>query len=264
VPAGSVRYWSWLFAAPEAREPLLGIYALLTEWRALMNPGTERGVAQIKLVWWGEEMSRMAAGAPRHPITRHLAALPRASSTDFTPLTRSIEAAGAQIAGVPLEQAGELESHADALYGVPLVVAALLGGAGADGTLRHCIAPLAAAQYLAAAIAEYGREARAGRVPFPVDDLLAADIDNEDLLAPEAPPRLRTYLDRLRRKAAAYFSSAAAALAPDERPRLRHMAVLATLGAKHLNDRGSRSGADFRLADLYNAWNAARRSAAGR
>ena len=35
VPPGSARYWSWLFAARESREPLLGIYALLAEWRAL-------------------------------------------------------------------------------------------------------------------------------------------------------------------------------------------------------------------------------------
>jgi hypothetical protein len=209
-------------------------------------------------------MSRMTAGAPRHPITRHLADLPCAPSTDFTPLTRSIEAAGAQIAGAPLERSGELESHADALYGAPLFIAALLGGARAHGSLQHCIAPLAAGQYLAAAIAGYGREARAGRIPFAVDDLLAAQIDNDDLLAAEAPPRLRTYLDHLRQKAAAYFSSATAALAPDERPRLRHLAVLAALGAGRLNDRGHRSSADFRLADLYNAWNAARRAAAGR
>jgi 15-cis-phytoene synthase len=222
-------------------------------------------VAQIKLVWWREEMGRLAAGSPRHPITRHLADLPCAAATDFAPLTRSIEATAAHIAGVPLERGVELESHADALYGAPLSVAALLGGARADRSALHdCVAPLAAAQYLARAIAGYGREARSGRIPFAVDDLLAAEIENDDLVAAEPPPRLRTYLNHLRHRAAGYFSAAAAALAPDERPQLRHLLVLAALGAKHLNDRERRPGADFRLADLYNAWNAARRAAAAR
>jgi len=60
----------------------------------------------------------------------------------------------------------------------------------------------------------------------------------------------------------------ATALAPEQRPPLRHLLVLAALGAKHSSDgerrSGNPSGADFRLADLYNAWNAARRAAAAR
>jgi phytoene/squalene synthetase len=207
----------------------------------------------------------MAAGSPRHPITCHLSGMPCAAGVDFSPLSRSIEAAAAQVAGVPLERGIELESHAGALYGSPLAVAALLGGARADrNTVRACIAALAAAQYLARAIADYGAEAQAGRIPFAVDDLLTAEIENDDLVAAEPPPRLRTYLNHLRQRAAAYFSNAAAALAPDERRQLRHLLVLATLGAKHLNEGGRRAGADFRLADLYNAWSAARRAAAAR
>ncbi len=68
----------------------------------------------------------------------------------------------------------------------------------------------------------------------------------------------------MREHAARYFADAAAALAPPERPPLRHLLVLATLGAKHLNGGKRRAGTDFRLADLYNAWSAARRAAAAR
>jgi hypothetical protein len=45
---------------------------------------------------------------------------------------------------------------------------------------------------------------------------------------------------------------------------LRHLHVLAALGLDHLHGHRSPSSADFRLADLYNAWNAARRAAAAR
>jgi phytoene synthase len=262
VPPGTTRYWSWLFAAREARGPLLGIYALMAEWRALMDPGTEVGVAQLKLVWWREELERMAAGSALHPITRYLADFPCAAATDFALLTRSVEAAAEHVAGAPLERAVELESHADALYGTPLLVAALLGGVRSDrNAVRACVAPLAAAEYVARALADYGREARAGRILFAVDELLAAGIENDDLVAGEPPPRLQTYLNRLRQRAAAYYSTAEAALSPDGRPELRHLLVLAALGAKHLNRRKPRSDADFALADLYNAWNTARRAA---
>jgi 15-cis-phytoene synthase len=247
------------------REPLVGIYALMAEWRALMDPATDISVAQIKLAWWRDEMHRLAAGSPLHPITRHLAELPRAEAIAWVPLENSVEAAVAQVAGAPLERAAELESHADALYGVPLRAAAQFGSAHSDhSALRGCTAALAAAEYLARAIADYGREARAGRVPLPVDELLACAIDNDDLAATGPPPHLQAYLEQLRRRAANYFSVAAASLPPAERPELRHLLVLAALGIKHLNGHKNPSSADFQLADLYKAWNVARRAAAAR
>jgi len=252
-----------LFAAPEAREPLLGIYALMAEWHALLDPDTEADVARIKLAWWGDEMSRLAAGSPLHPISRYLANLVGTAAIDWSPLGHPVAAAAAQVAGAPLERAAELQSHADALFGAPLLVAARLGGTCTAG-VPACIAALAKAQYVARALSAYGREARAGRILFPVDELLAAGVDNDDLAARDPPPRLNAYLMRMREHAARYFANAAAALAPQERPPLRHLLVLATLGTKHLNGRGRRAGTEFRLADLYNAWTAARRAAAAR
>ncbi len=94
--------------------------------------------------------------------------------------------------------------------------------------------------------------------------MLAAGIDNADLTAAEPPPRLAAYLDRVRAVADGYFVQAGTALALAERRPLRHLAVLVALGARHLRGREHRRDADFRLADLYNAWNAARRAAAAR
>lgn len=258
-----MRYWSWLFAAPEAREPLLGIYALMAEWQALMDLGTEAEVARIKLAWWEDEMGRLAHGSPLHPISRYLANLEGAAAVDWSLLAHPVAAAAAQVAGAPLERAAELQAHADALFGAPLLLAARLGGSGSPSALA-CIAALAEAQYVARALSAYGREARAGRILFPVDELLAAGVDNDDLAARDPPPRLNAYLQRMREHADRYFANAAAALVPQERPPLRHLLVLATLGAKHLNADRRRAGTDFRLADLYNAWTAARRAAAAR
>jgi phytoene synthase len=263
VPPGTPRYWSWLFAAPAVREPLLGIYALMAEWQALTDPDTEAEVARIKLAWWRDEINRLDRGSPLHPITRYLATFESTAAIDWSPLVHPLSAAAQQVAGVPLERAAELHAHAEALFGAPLLVAARFGGARSD-SVAACIAALAEAQYVARALSSYGREARAGRILFPVDELLAAGVDNDDLAARDPPPRLNAYLERMRAHAAHYFANAAAALAPQERPPLRHLLVLATLGAKHLNARKRGVGADFRLADLYNAWSAARRAGAGR
>jgi phytoene/squalene synthetase len=237
----------------------------MAEWRSLMDPGTALEVVQIKLAWWGEEIIRMTSGSPVHPITLYLAQMPGGSAHGLAPLTASVDAAAAHVAGVPLERAAELQSHAGALYGTPLLMAALLSADhGEPERLRACVDALAAAQYLTRAAADYVREARAGRILFAVDELLAAGIDNNDLIAHVPPPRLRAYLDDLMQRAAGHFAIATAALAPGERRTLRHLLVLAALGQKHLSRRKNPWSADFRWADMYNAWNTARRAAAAR
>jgi phytoene synthase len=264
VPPATARYWSWLFASRDCRDPLLGIYALLAEWRALMDPGTDAAVARLKLAWWREEMGRLSTASPVHPISRFLADLPRAAATEFAPLASAVDAAVRQVAGVPLERGAQLPEHSAALRAGPLMVAARLAGERsreAEEAVCACTAALAAAEYLTAAIGDYRRDARAGRVLFPVDELLGAGIENADLAAAEPPPRLQSYLQELRRRAAPLFAAAAAGLPRPQRAQLRHLLVLAALGAKHLNIRGAAADAGFRLQDLHLAWSTARRAA---
>jgi phytoene synthase len=264
VPAGSPRYWSWLFAAPPLRDPLLGIYALLAEWRALLDPAIEAAAAHLKLAWWREEIDRLGRGTPVHPICRYIASLPRAPQVDFTPLENTLEAAARQIGGAPLERGDELEAHAAALWAQPLATAACLAGepgAATPATVRAEVhraeAALAAAEYLNDAIAGYRRAARFGRVVFPVDELLAANVEDADLSAAEPPHHLQSYLGELRRRAAQYCAQASAALPRSEHAPMRHLLVLAALGARQAE--GGRPGLRL-LRELYIAWSTARRA----
>jgi phytoene synthase len=260
LPPGTVRYWSWHFAAAQARAPLLGIYALGAEWQALMDPATEPGVAHLKLGWWQEEMQRLKAGSPVHPISRYLAALPRAAAVDFTPLLGAVQAAAVQLSGAPLELGADLESQSRALWGEPLALASRLAADGLDEAgLRNCTTALAAADYLSKAIRDYRRDARVGRVPFAIDELLAAGVENADLAADPPPPHLQRYLGRLRDTAAGYFETAAQALPPPQRGRHRHLLVLAALGRSHLL-RPAPLAERRRLKDMLLAWRTARRA----
>ena len=121
--------------------------------------------------------------------------------------------------GAPLEHGADLEPHAQALWGDPLALASRLAGEVADDAgLRSCTRALAAARYLARALRGYRREARAGRVPFAVDELLSAGVGNEDLAADPPPAHLQDYLDALRGRAAGYFEVGGAGAAA-RRPR---------------------------------------------
>ncbi len=259
---GSVRYWSWLFAHQASRAPLLGVYALLAEWSALTDPATEPSAGRMKLAWWQDEVLRLIARAPVHPICAYLASLPRAAEVDFDPLRQAVNASVAELSGVPLERSAELEPHAYALRAAPLALASRLASVAFDGVnaldeinLGICLRALAVADYRARMTRDYRREARLGRVPFPVDELLAAGIDNADLCADQPPPRLEVYLAQQRALAAQSYRTAALAL-PDG-SRQRHLLVLAALGLKHLQRRTANLESP-RAQDMLLAWSTAR------
>jgi 15-cis-phytoene synthase len=257
VPPATPRYFSWLFAAPEARDPLLGVYALMAEWHGLMDPAAEANAARMKIAWWQEEIGRLVGGNPVHPITRFLGTLPGAEPVDFAPLGASIEAAARQIAGAPLERGSELAAHSAALRAVPLSIAARLARLPAPQS--SAADALAEADYLAEALADYRRAAHCGRVIFPVDELLAARIEDADLTAVEPSAHLQAYLDGRRHRAAELYA-AAESLPRTERAAQRHLLVLAALGAKRLRERAAGTNGRH-LFDLYLAWTTARRAA---
>jgi len=260
IPLGSVRYWSWLFASASARPPLLGIFALLAEWQALTDPSTEASAGRMKLAWWQEEIRRLIARTPVHPIGVYLASLPRAGEVDFGPLAVAVEASVAECSGVPLERGAELEPHASALRALPLEVASRLTAADADADgLRNCLRTLALADYLARTTRDYRREARLGRILFPVDELLAAGVDNADLCADPPPENLAGYLQQLRARAARSYETAALALPADCRSQHRHLLISAALGRRHLQRRTATLESP-RVQDMLLAWVTARRA----
>jgi 15-cis-phytoene synthase len=240
---------------------LLGIYALLAEWQALMDPATESSVAHLKLAWWGEEIQRLKRGSAVHPISGYLAALPRAAAVDFDPLLAAVAAAATQIGGAPLERGADLEPQCRLLYGGPLALASRLAADVPNAVpLDDCTQALAAGEYLAKGIRDYRREVAAGRVPFAIDELLAAGVDNDDLGAAAPPVHLQSYLEGLRGRAASYFDTAAQALPPAQRRAHRHLLVLAALGRQHLDGGPSPLGERRRFKDMLLAWKTARRA----
>ncbi len=258
IPPGSPRYWSWLFTPQHARDALLGVFALQAEWRALTDADTDPGVAATKLAWWRDEIRRLVDGQPVHPISRWLRALPGATDIDFRPLGAAVEAAYAMIAGAPIESGYALEAFADDWQGRALRLAASWAQGPDDARdsprLATSTRELASGAYLSRASADYRRDARVGRILLPVDELLQAGIDNDDLIADDPPARLCEYLALLRTRAALHFQRARAGLPGG-------LAVLAELGERHLASGRAPRADEVRLTDLWWAWRAARRQA---
>ena len=172
--------------AAEARDPLLGMYALSAEWRALIDPGDRaRGRARSSSPGGARRSPGSRAARRCIPSPDYLAALPRAGRVDFAPLNASLEAAARQNRG----RAPRAWSRARAARRARCAAAA-----------RHRRAtrprpPGRPSRPCEPAVARLGRagqrtisqesrrrlparRAHCGRVIFPIDELLAAGIED--------------------------------------------------------------------------------------
>lgn len=250
---------------PPAQAPVLdALLGIEGEIRAALKPGLEHEVAHARLRFWREECARLAEGAPVHPLTRALGAhFPQSASTSLAGVGALADLASWDLAqatfGTRRELSGYCERWSAALI-VPLAAAAL---PAVPAEIPRFGAALKELELLLA----LARDARAGRIRIPLEELEAAGVAPAELagatagaaLAPligEAPARVRRSLT-------------AATFTPQSQPALR--ALLVWAGLSVLASRRAQAALPALAApsdhphplDGFRAWRIARRADRG-
>jgi phytoene synthase len=131
-PAGSPRWYAWLFTPQRTRGIVALLFALETEWRSIVARSTDHGVAHLKLHWWREEIQRLAADKPRHPLTQALAtAAPNARDLG-DPLTDFLTSMELELAEVAIDDEAQLERFLALAAGLSRALAVTVTGPQAD------------------------------------------------------------------------------------------------------------------------------------
>jgi hypothetical protein len=102
--------------AGRARPALEALAALDRELTRAVHASAEHNVAHARLGWWREELGRLRAGQPLHPVTRQLHAL-AGDAPDWALLTVRLHAADLELAGVVPASLDELEAASQRSHG---------------------------------------------------------------------------------------------------------------------------------------------------
>jgi phytoene synthase len=70
--SGSSFYYSFMFLPPDRRRAITAVYAYCREVDDIVDECTDTGIARTKLAWWRDELARLYAGQPQHPVSRAL------------------------------------------------------------------------------------------------------------------------------------------------------------------------------------------------
>jgi len=117
TPAGSPRYFAWLYASVAQRPLLELLLALEQELCASVRAGIDHSVAHARLSWWATEAEQLLAGTARHPLTQALQLACRQQILPTLDLRALIATLQWDLAAAPLPSSAERQYHAAAWSG---------------------------------------------------------------------------------------------------------------------------------------------------
>ncbi len=265
APRGSMRWHALLYAPAPARDRIAAAFALESELADIGRGALDHGVAHAKLRWWREEAARLAAAAPRHPLTIALLDTPDGAAAAAATLSLALGAVEIELAQVVLADEVEFDSY---LLGAAAAVAGLALGERlpGDGPGARFAASAGGVVRIVEIVRDLSRDARGGRVFLPwawVEHEKATLDELQSGVDTDARRRLAVRLAGLARRRWAEIEAARAPALPQR----RSLSVLAQLHLALLADM-ERTGfppgpAPAELAPLkrtYLAWRAARRA----
>ena len=230
--SGSSFYYSFLFLPPRRRRAITALYAYCREVDDVVDEMQDPAVARARLAWWSDEIGRLYAGDPQHPVTRALA--PHLSAFDIRRDSLLLVLEGM---AMDLQQNRYLDYAALARYchnvaGVVGELSAGIFGASQERTYEYA-RKLGLALQLTNIIRDVGEDARRGRVYLPLDELQRHGVRVADLLegcyVEGYLPLMRLQAQRARSVYAEALAALPAADRPAQRPGLVMAAIYATL-----------------------------------
>jgi phytoene synthase len=226
--SGSSFYYSFLFLPPNRRHAITALYAFCREVDDVVDECHDPSIAATKLVWWRQELTRLYAGKPEHPVTQAL--LPALAEFNL-PQEQLLEIIDGM--EMDLQQSRYLDFKALSLYCYR--VAAVVGLLAAeifgyqDRKTQKYAHDLGMAFQLTNIIRDVGEDARIGRIYLPIDELQRFEVTAADILNARYSDNFRRLMEFQIERAEQYYTQAVSELPAGDRKAQRPGLVMAAI-----------------------------------
>lgn len=214
---GTNLYYSLLFLPETQRRAATALYAYQKEIDDIAAECSDTGIAQVKLQWWQEEIGRLFADCPRHPVTQALAEPIRNYSLPQAPFLKAMEGAGRNLGQFTYPSFQALASYCHEIAGAINLMVAEVYGYQAPLTRKYA-EKLGITLHLAHILRNLRQDADRGRIYLPRDELARFRITEEDILTGNGSSEdMRALLAYQANRIRQYFHDALADLDPCDR-----------------------------------------------
>ncbi|MCC7039474.1 MAG: presqualene diphosphate synthase HpnD [Burkholderiales bacterium] len=263
--SGSSFYYSFLFLPPARRRAIVALYAFCREVDDVVDEVHDPGVARTKLEWWREEIARVFAGTPEHPVGRALVGVVRDFALPQDHFAAVIDGMAMDLTQTRYLDFAGLEQYCHRVAGVVGLMSAEIFGYADDAT-RGFARDLGIAFQLTNICRDVGEDVRRDRIYLPHEDLARFGVTAQALRGAEYSPAFRELMAFEVERTQAWYERALAQLPAVDRHAQRAGLVMAAIYRTLLREiaRDGYLVLDRRtsltpLRKLWIAWKTARR-----
>jgi phytoene synthase len=226
--SGSSFYYSFLFLPPPRRRAITALYAFCREVDDVVDECTDAQLAQTKLAWWRDEIARLFAGQPQHPVARAL-------QPALAPYGITAERLNEIVTGMEMDLTQTryldypgLQRYCYHVAGVVGLLAAGIFGYQNPRTLEYA-KTLGTAFQLTNIIRDVGDDARRNRIYLPMDELRSFGVPASDILNAKHSDAFVGLMEFQYRRAVACYDDAFALLPPEDKSAQRPGLIMAAI-----------------------------------
>jgi 15-cis-phytoene synthase len=205
--SGSSFTLSFLFLPKAKREAMTALYAFCREVDDVVDECTDYQVAQTKLNWWKQEIERLYAGTPQHPVTKALHAYIHTYNLAKEHFLEIIDGMEMDLKFNRYQDFKQLQLYCYRVASVVGLLSAQIFGYQHRNTLKYAH-DLGIAFQLTNIIRDVGEDARRGRIYFPLDELANANVTEDDILQGRETEAFKAYLNTQIERAERFYDKA--------------------------------------------------------
>lgn len=226
--SGSSFYYSFLFLPPEQRRAIMALYAFCREVDDVVDECSDPALAQTTLQWWREEIARLYAGTPQHPVTQALQTAIARYNLPQEHFQEIIDGMAMDLTQTRYATFKELSLYCYRVASVVGLMAATIFGYEDRHTLKYAH-DLGMAFQLTNILRDVGEDAARGRIYIPADELARFGVSAEDIRAQRMSGGMQELLRFQAERARNYYDKAFAHLPTADRYRQRSGLIMAAI-----------------------------------
>ncbi len=226
--SGSSFYYSFLFLPPNRRRAIMAFYAFCREVDDVVDECSDPQLAATKLAWWREELDRLYAGQPQHPVTHALKTVLMEFNLPQEHLVEIIDGMEMDLQQTRYPDFKALSLYCYRVASVVGLLAAEIFGYTDRQTQKYAH-DLGMAFQLTNIIRDVGEDARRGRVYLPIDELKHFEVPLSDILDSRYTENFRHLMEFQIERAEQYYVQAMAQLPSVDRKSQRPGLVMAAI-----------------------------------
>jgi len=232
-------FLGFLFLPRAKRDALSAVYAYCRLIDDIVDSGSlPKDEARRQLEFWREEVARLYAGRPTHPVAERLAPHVAAYSLSQEPFLEMIRGCAMDLDAARYRSPEELESYMRGVAGSVGRLAVEIFGCRhtPPPRLREFAELFGHAFQLTNIVRDVGADLELGRIYIPASDMSAAGYDEPSLLRREHNAAFARLMGALTRRAKDYYRKARGLVDVRDRPALLPAEVMAHIYEGLLDD----------------------------